>query len=288
MINLGKLKKIKNNFPVLVAEKAIHKNICKNIITEISSSKSFDDMIMGGRSRINKGSKNFKVYLKNSKYSLKLFRKFNSKKFFKKIEKTFKSKFEANTWTNLYSPKSFNQKKFTLKRKVNSKELTKLLGDNYKNPTLNLDIDFSVSKGGYRLRPHRDDVNRLYNFLIYLTDIPKKNGGSLTLYEKKTKKKLRKSFKRFPKINELNIVKEFTPKQGTVIFFKSAPNSYHGVKRFKQYNCPKRFFIYGSYALNKPVIWKFKNNKYFPTIIPNNKRMLTSFHDSNYLLKNTG
>ena len=77
MINLGKLKKIKNNFPVLVAEKAIHKNICKNIITEISSSKSFDDMIMGGRSRINKGSKNFKVYLKNSKYSLKLFRKFN-------------------------------------------------------------------------------------------------------------------------------------------------------------------------------------------------------------------
>ena len=87
MINLGKLKKIKNNFPVLVAEKAIHKNICKNIITEISSSKSFDDMIMGGRSRINKGSKNFKVYLKNSKYSLKLFRKFNSEKFFKKIEK---------------------------------------------------------------------------------------------------------------------------------------------------------------------------------------------------------
>ena len=287
MINLGKLKKIKNNFPVLVAEKAIHKNICKNIITEISSSKSFDDMIMGGRSRINKGSKNFKVYLKNSKFSLKLFRKFNSKKFFKKIEKTIKSKFEENTWTYLYGPKSFNQKKFTLKRKVNSKELTKLLGDNYKNPILNLDIDFSVSKGGYRLRPHRDDVNRLYNFLIYLTDIPKKNGGSLTLYEKKTKKKLRKSFKRFPKINELNIVKEFTPKQGTVIFFKSAPNSYHGVKRFKQYNCPKRFFIYGSYALNKPVIWKFKNNKYFPTIIPNNKRMLTSFHDSNYLLKNT-
>ena len=288
MINLEKLKKIKGNFPVLVGEKAVPKNICKNLISEISSSEAFDDIIMGGRSRINKGSKNFKVYLKNSKYSLKLFKQFNSKKFFKKIEKIFKSKFKENTWTNLYNPKSFNEKKFTLKRKVNSKELKKLLGNNYRDPILNLDIDFSVSKGGYRLRPHRDDVNRLYNFLIYLTDIPKKNGGSLTLYKKKTKINLRKNFKRFPKINELNTVKEFTPKQGTVIFFKSTPNSYHGVKKFKEYNCPKRFFVYGSYALNKPVIWSFKDNKYFPTIVPNNKRMLTSFHDSNYLLKNTG
>ena len=188
MINLGKLKKIKSNFPVLVAEKAIPKNICKNLISEISSSKSFDDIIMGGRSRINKGSKNFKVYLKNSNYSLKLFKKFNSKIFFKKIEKIFQLRFKENTWINLYNPKSFNPKKFTLKKKVNSKELTKLLGNNYRNPILNLDIDFSVSKGGYRLKPHRDDVNRLYNFLIYLTDIPKKNGGSLTLYKKNLKK----------------------------------------------------------------------------------------------------
>ena len=67
----------------------------------------------------------------------------------------------------MFKPKKFNKKKYTLKRKVNSKELKKLLGKNYKNPNLNLDIDFSVSKGGYRLRPHRDDVNRLYNFLIY-------------------------------------------------------------------------------------------------------------------------
>ena len=287
MINLGKLKKINSNFPVLIAKKAISKNICKNLISEISSSKTFDDMVMGGRSRINKGSKNFKVYLKNSSYSLKLFKQFNSKKFFKKIDNIFKSKFKENAWTNLYNPRSFNKKKFTLKKKVNSKELTKLLGNNYKNPILNLDIDFSVSKGGYCLRPHRDDVNRLYNFLIYLTDIPKRNGGCLTLYKKKTKINLRKSFKRFPKFKELNVVKEFTPKKGTVIFFKSTPNSYHGVRRFKEYNCPKRFFIYGSYALNKPVIWSFKNNKYFPTIVANNKRMLTSFHDSNYLLKNT-
>ena len=60
---------------------------------------------------------------------------------------------------------------------MNSKELMKMLGKTYKNPNVNLDIDFSVSRGGYRLRPHRDDVTRLYNFLIYLNDIQKKNGA---------------------------------------------------------------------------------------------------------------
>ena len=283
MLKIEKLKKIKSNFPVLIGNNIIPKNICKTLIKEISSSKSFDDMIMGGRSRINKGSKNFNNYIIKSKISKKLFKLFNSKSFYKKIENTFKKNFKDDSWENSNLPKIFNSKKFTIKKKLNSSELQKMLGNNYSNPKVNLDIDFSVSKGGYRLKPHRDDITRLYNFLIYLTDIPKKNGGSLTIYKKKTKKNIRKSFRRFPKINELDIVKEFTPKQGTAVFFQSTPNSYHGVKRFIEKNCPKRFFIYGSYALNKPVIWKFKNVHYYPHIIKNKKKMLTSFHDANYL-----
>ena len=283
MLKIEKLKKIKSNFPVLIGSNIVPKNICKTLIKEISSSKSFDDMIMGGRSRINKGSKNFDKYIQNSKISKKIFKLFNSKSFYKKIENIFKKKFKNGSWENSNFPKIFNTKKFTIKKKLNSSELQKMLGNKYSNPKVNLDIDFSVSKGGYRLRPHRDDITRLYNFLIYLTDIPKKNGGSLTIYKKKTKKNIRKSFKRFPKINELDIVKEFTPKQGTAVFFQSTPNSYHGVKRFIEKNCPKRFFIYGSYALNKPVIWKFKNIPYYPHIIKNKKKMLTSFHDANYL-----
>jgi len=283
MLKIEKLKRIRSNFPVLQGNNILPKNICISLIKEISSSKSFDDMIMGGRSRINKGSKNFNNYIKKSKISKKLFKLFNSKTFYKKIEKIFKENFKDKSWENENLPNIFNPKKFTIKKKLDSKELQKLLGKDYKNPKVNLDIDFSVSKGGYRLRPHRDDITRLYNFLIYLTDIPKKNGGSLTIYRKKIKKNVRKSFRRFPKINDLEIVKEFTPKQGTVVFFQSTPNSYHGVKRFIEKNCPKRFFIYGSYALNKPVIWKFKNVPYYPHIIKNKKKMLTSFHDANYL-----
>lgn len=283
MIKINRLKKIKSNFPVLVGDNVVNSNICNLLIDEISKSKAFDDMIMGGRSRINKGSKNFSNYIKTSNNSAKLFKLFNSKVFYKKIENLFSKNFKDGSWTNTHMPRVFNPKKFTIKKKLNSNELKKLLGNNYSNPKVNLDIDFSVSKGGYRLRPHRDDITRLYNFLIYLTDIPKKNGGSLTIYRKKAKKNLRKSFRRFPKINELEIVKAFTPKKGTVVFFQSTPNSYHGVKRFVERNCPKRFFIYGSYALNKPVIWNYKETAYYPHIISTNKRMLTSFHDANYL-----
>ena len=158
MLQIEKLKKVKGNFPVLVGSNIIPKNICKKLIEEISNSKSFDDMIMGGRSRINKGSKNFNNYIKQSKISKKLFKLFNSKFFYKKIENIFKKKFKNGSWENSNLPKNFNPKKFTIKKKLNSSELSKLLGNNYSNPKVNLDIDFSVSKGGYRLRPHRDDI----------------------------------------------------------------------------------------------------------------------------------
>jgi len=42
----------------MLAEKALNSKQCEDLIKEIKNSSSFDDMIMGGRSRINKGSKN--------------------------------------------------------------------------------------------------------------------------------------------------------------------------------------------------------------------------------------
>lgn len=288
MIKINRLKKIKSNFPVLVGDNVVNANTCNLLIDEISKSKAFDDMIMGGRSRINKGSKNFSNYIKTSNNSAKLFKLFNSKVFYKKIENLFSKNFKDGSWTNTHKPRVFNPKKFTIKKKLNSSELKKLLGNNYSNPKVNLDIDFSVSRGGYRLRPHRDDVTRLYNFLIYLNDIPKKNGGALSIFKKKADMKYRKSFKRFPGISELAKVTEFTPSKGSVIFFQSTPNSYHGVSLFKETNGRKRFFIYGSYALSKPVVWRYKNVSYLPKIKSTNKRMLTSSHDSDYLMREVG
>ena len=285
MLKIKKLKKIKTRFPVMLAEGALSSKECKQLINEIKNSGTFDDVIMGGRSRINKGSKNFKRYIKKSKISKKLFTIFNNPLFFKKIQFIFKKNYKDITWSNTYDPTKFIKTKFTNKKLMNSSELKKMYGNKYKNPSVNLDIDFSVSKSGYRLKPHRDDITRLYNFLIYLNDIPKKNGGSLTIYQKKKNIKIRSKFRRFPKISELTLCKEFTPKQGSVIFFQSTPNSYHGVKRFKEYKGQKRFFIYGSYALSAPVIWKYKNVTYLPFIKSTSKKLLTSGHDSNYIVE---
>ena len=269
----------------MIAKKAIAKNICKNFVKEIQKSKAFDDMIMGGRSRINKGSQNFKNFINDSKNADQLYRQFNNFNFYKTIEKIFKKKFKDSSWSSVYRANTFQKGRFTAKKKYNSSELKKILGREHKKPTVNLDIDFSVAKGGYRLRPHRDDITRQYNFLIYLNDIPKSNGGSLTIYKKKVDKKIRKSFRRFPKTSELKIVNEFTPKTGSVIFFQSTPNSYHGVKRFIEHNRQKRYFIYGSYAFNGPIVWQFKNVNYYPEIKFTKKKMLSSFHDSNYIMK---
>ena len=288
MINVNKLKKVKSNFPVMVGKGAISKKDCEKLIDEIQNAKSFDDLIQGGRNRINKGSSNFKNYLKKSKLSNKLYKQFNSQSFYKKVENRFKKTFKDYGWSNAYLPSKFLREKFTNKKLMNSKELMKMLGKTYKNPNVNLDIDFSVSRGGYRLRPHRDDVTRLYNFLIYLNDIPKKNGGALSIFKKKTDMKYRKSFKRFPGISELTKVKEFTPSKGSVIFFQSTPNSYHGVSLFREIKGKKRFFIYGSYALSKPVVWRYKNVSYLPKIKKTNKRMLTSSHDSDYFMREVG
>ena len=288
MINVNKLKKVKSNFPVMVGKGAISKKDCEKLIDEIRNAKSFDDLIQGGRNRINKGSRNFKNYLKKSTLSNKLYKQFNSQSFYKRVENRFKKTFKDYGWSNANLPSKFLREKFTNKKLMNSKELMKMLGKTYKNPNVNLDIDFSVSRGGYRLRPHRDDVTRLYNFLIYLNDIPKKNGGALSIFKKKTDMKYRKSFKRFPGISELAKVKEFTPSKGSVIFFQSTPNSYHGVSLFREIKGKKRFFIYGSYALSKPVVWRYKNVSYLPKIKKTNKRMLTSSHDSDYLMREVG
>ena len=66
----------------MIAEKVIAKNTCENFVIEIQKSKAFDDMIMGGRSRINKGSKNFKNFIKESKNANQLYKQFNNLNFY--------------------------------------------------------------------------------------------------------------------------------------------------------------------------------------------------------------
>ena len=44
----------------MVGKGAISKKDCDKLINEIKNASAFDDLIQGGRNRINKGSRNFK------------------------------------------------------------------------------------------------------------------------------------------------------------------------------------------------------------------------------------
>ena len=106
MLKISKLKKIKSNFPVIVGEQIISKKVCNSLIKEITNSKSFDDMIMGGRSRINKGSKNFNKYISSSKISKKIFNTFNTQTFYNKIVDSKQTNKSSMAFDVLYKRKT--------------------------------------------------------------------------------------------------------------------------------------------------------------------------------------
>ena len=80
-----KRKKLRN-FPGFIIEKFLDKKFCDSIIFELNNFNNFDDLVMSGRNRINKGSNNFKKFLINSRSAKNLFNKFNKKNTFKNIE----------------------------------------------------------------------------------------------------------------------------------------------------------------------------------------------------------
>ena len=51
-------------------------------------------------------------------------------------------------------------------------------------------------------------------------------------------------------------IKKYSSKKGSSNFFPSNQESYHAVSKFKGKKVKKRYFIYGSFSLNKAVNWK--------------------------------
>ena len=87
-MKLNKRKKL-HNFPGVIVEKFLNKNFCNKIIVELNRFNNFDDFVMSGRNRINKGSNNFQKFLENSKFAKNLFKKFNKKKHFKILKSPY-------------------------------------------------------------------------------------------------------------------------------------------------------------------------------------------------------
>ena len=130
-----------------------------------------------------------------------------------------------------------------------------LTSQNILKTRVNLDIDFSVSGKGYNRGPHRDRETRVLNFLIYLNNFNKEDGGDFQIFDYESKKSNNQfDYPRFPNKDLVTSSYSVQPKKGKLVVFLSTPNSYHAAGEFLASD-RKRVFIYGSYSLNKKVKW---------------------------------
>ena len=93
----------------------------------------------------------------------------------------------------------------------------------------------------------------MISFLIYLNSIDESLGGAFEVYKSKLSEQ--KLLKRFPESKDVELIEKFSPKAGQIFLFSSTPDSYHGVSKFTSDN-QERVFIYGSYSLDRKVIWE--------------------------------
>ena len=243
---------------MILIKNFVSKNNSETLSKAILEQKKFDDFVMDGRNRINKGSKNFIKFVSKKQIIKKFYNKINQKSFFNKIKYLFEKEYGSFPWKIENNFKKFSKHSYGLQK---GNKFTKESKRAKKYNIVNLDFDFSISENGYAREPHRDRETRIINFLVYLNSVPKKDGGALTMFAaKKFWGTKIKDFPRYPNEKKVRIIKKFQPKKGNAIFFMSSPNSYHGVTKFYNKNNNKRIFIYGSFSLNKPVTWKFKKN----------------------------
>ena len=182
-LNINKIKK--SPFPLLIINNFINKKLSKELAKEINKTKSFDDLVMNGRFRVNKGSGNFNNLLKNSIKLNKFYNFINNYKFYSKLYKLLNDNFKKDNWKFNNNISRYSKKNYGLQK---GKKLTKNLEKMFKKNTLNLDIDFSSCTNGYFRSPHRDRDSRVINFLLYLNNVKKKEGGQLEIFDIKKKK----------------------------------------------------------------------------------------------------
>ncbi len=258
---LKNLVKVDAPYPVAFVDEFIDNSDCKKLFDEICAFESYDDLVMNGRMRVNKGSKKFKDYIENSPNLSKLYKKLNNKELFLEMKNKLNLLVSKKVWqTDLeefkFSETNFGEQKFDLIKYLRKSWLI----SKFFKQTINLDIDFSRSKKGYFRQAHRDRDTRVISFLLYLNTIESEFGGEFEIYKLKKNTSDVNKLKRFPDKSDIMLVDKFAPKTGQLFLFSSTPDSYHGVSKFISEN-KDRVFIYGSYSLDRKVQWKCAGEK---------------------------
>jgi hypothetical protein len=241
-------------FPFIIIKDFMNKDFSTHLKNEIINFDNYDDKVMVNRKRIYKGSKNFNKLLLSSKCASQIYNNLNSIEMFKFFYNLFDLK--KSNWKVKDNLGNFSKNYFGKQEDTIYESIVKFLAlKNIIQTRINLDIDFSMAGKGYNRGPHRDRETRVLNFLIYLNDFKKEDGGDFQIFDYKNNDKIKyNNYPRFPKEDLVLPVHSILPEQGKLVLFLSTPNSYHAAGEFLR-NDKKRVFIYGSYSLNKKATW---------------------------------
>ena len=179
MINGNNFKTVKADYPIIYLDDFLNQDEAKVLCNEIGDFSNFDDLVMNGRNRVNKGSVNFYKYLEKYPNILRLYNNLNSEESFLNFKNLLydKKKIEESTWTPLITPYEYSKDDYGEQRFNLIKYLRKTnIISNFFTKKINLDIDFSKSQNGYFRNAHRDRDTRIISFLIYLNTINEAEG----------------------------------------------------------------------------------------------------------------
>ncbi len=132
------LKKINAPYSIGYIDNFISEEDCKKLYEEINAFEGYDDLVMNGRMRVNKGSNKFKNYLENSPNLKSLYSKLNDRDFFFEM----KNKLNAlgnSSWEPIigdfdYSKKNYGEQNFNLVKLLRKSWLvSKFFQKNYKS-----------------------------------------------------------------------------------------------------------------------------------------------------------
>ena len=139
-------------------------------------------------------------------------------------------------------------------------------------------FDFSICRDGYMREVHTDMNNRIFSFMLYLSEVDGE-GGTLDLYsmqdgtgpkvlsEENGKQKIE-----FNRDNSnISLEKSIQPKENLGIWKLDCENSWHAVPEMKN-NKDWRKFVYVAVTSKKQKVWKNKDIGMFG-LSPNSEQL---------------
>lgn len=192
-------------------------------------------------------------------------KKISSKKFFNFLLSTFEKNLIENNFNlklknyHLYIGKNINVDGLNFYEALSIKIFNKLY--KIKNfflkllniPSIRVDIKYAATYDGYEIRPHKDQVSKIFFGLIYLNTMKDESGkyiSSLNLFKRHDNKK--KQINVNPEDNEIFKFSKVNIDENKAVIILNTPFAYHSVDKFKSNYLRK--FIYFSFAITN-----FKN-----------------------------